>query len=269
MSQYNLDLISHELGRETIYQRSIDGYVNATAMCQAADKKFNDYRRLQNTKEFISELSSVAGIPATDLIEVVQGGNPSLQGTWVHPDVAIHLAQWCSPIFAVQVTKFVREWLQGTNTQQKQLQSWKHFHDRIDLTKNSVPAGYFGMFNEIGGMIVPMINSGVDLNEHTIPDISVGLTWAAYWKANNLEQQHGQRINYPHEYPVYYPQHAAGIKNAWCYPNTALAIFREWFRETYQKQKLPVYLTKKENAGHIDASTTNKLIDAFSPKKIK
>ena len=38
MSQYNLDLISHELGRETIYQRSIDGYVNATAMCQAADK---------------------------------------------------------------------------------------------------------------------------------------------------------------------------------------------------------------------------------------
>ena len=85
-------------------------------------------------------------------------------------------------------------------------------------------------------------------------------------KANNLEQQHGQRINYPHEYPVYYPQHAAGIKNAWCYPNTALAIFREWFRETYQKQKLPAYLIKKENAGHIDASTTNKLIDAFSPK---
>ena len=55
MSQYNLDLISHELGRETIYQRSIDGYVNATAMCQAADKKFNDYRRLQNTKEFVNE----------------------------------------------------------------------------------------------------------------------------------------------------------------------------------------------------------------------
>jgi len=93
MNQYNLDLISHELGRETIYQRSVDGYVNATAMCQAADKRLNDYMRLQNTKDFISELSSVAGIPATDLIQIVQGGNPSLQGTWVHSDVAIHLAQ--------------------------------------------------------------------------------------------------------------------------------------------------------------------------------
>jgi hypothetical protein len=40
-----------------------------------------------------------------------KGGNRATQGTWVHPDIAIHLAQWCNPRFAVQVSKWVRELL--------------------------------------------------------------------------------------------------------------------------------------------------------------
>lgn len=269
MDQYSLELIPHEVGTDTIHQRSKDGYVNATAMCTATDRKFNDYMRSKNTQDFITELLSVAGIPATDLIQTVQGGNPRLQGTWVHPDVAIHLAQWCSPVFAVQVSRFVREWMQGTTAQQKQLKSWQHFHDRVDITKNSVPMGYFGIFNEIAGMIVPMINSGVDLNEHTIPDISVGKTWGAYWMDSNFDAQYGQRMHYPHEYPTYYPQHAAGIKNTWCYPNTALGAFREWFISIYQKDKLPSYIGRKHKKGDIEASTANKLVDTFAPKKLK
>jgi hypothetical protein len=31
------------------------------------------------------------------------------RGSWVHPDVAIHLAQWISQIFNIKVTKWVRE----------------------------------------------------------------------------------------------------------------------------------------------------------------
>ena len=56
MSQYNLALISHEVDHQTIYQRAGDGYVNATAMCKAAGKKFNDYARLKASQEFIREL---------------------------------------------------------------------------------------------------------------------------------------------------------------------------------------------------------------------
>jgi hypothetical protein len=74
---------------------------------------FADYRRLSSTQEFLNELAAVAGIPATELVVTIQGGIPARQGTWVHPDVAVNLAQWCSPKFAVAVSRFVREWMQG------------------------------------------------------------------------------------------------------------------------------------------------------------
>lgn len=34
-------------------------------------------------------------------------GNHS--GSWVHPDLAVHLTQWISPVFALQVARWVRE----------------------------------------------------------------------------------------------------------------------------------------------------------------
>ena len=104
-------LIPHTINASVINQRAGDGYIHATAMCQAAGKKFNDYSRLDATQSFLSALSSDAGIPVTRLINSLQGGN-SIQGTWVHPKVA-HLAQWLSPQFAVQVTNWVYDWMSG------------------------------------------------------------------------------------------------------------------------------------------------------------
>ena len=106
-------LISRKVESVEISQDASNGYVNATAMCSAAGKKFNDYRRLAATEAFLGELSAVTGIPATELVSTVQGGRPELQGTWVHPDVAINLGQWCSPKFAVAVSQWVREWMSG------------------------------------------------------------------------------------------------------------------------------------------------------------
>lgn len=51
----------------------------------------------------------MAEIPATELLTITQGGDPKLQGTWCHPQIAIHAAQWISPQFSVQVTKWVYE----------------------------------------------------------------------------------------------------------------------------------------------------------------
>ena len=86
--------IDHMAENEIISQRINDGYVNATAMCKAARKKMSHYTALATTKAFVLELSSVAGIPATGLIQQTQGGSPQLQGAWVHPQTATHLAQW-------------------------------------------------------------------------------------------------------------------------------------------------------------------------------
>jgi len=157
MSQYNLALISHEVDQQIIYQRAGDGYVNATAMCKAVGRLFADYNRSKQAQEFLSALSDDMGIPISDLVQVIKGGEPHLQGTWVHPDVAIHLAQWCSPKFAVQVNKFIREWMQGENPLQKALSQWQFYIDRASLVNNSVPQNYFSVFKEAAPLMVTLI----------------------------------------------------------------------------------------------------------------
>ena len=92
-----------------ISSRPIDHYVNATQLCQAGGKKFNDWFRLDTTKELINELSAVAGIPVSGLVDTKRGGNnKTAQGSWIHPDLSIQLAQWISPKFAIQVSKWIR-----------------------------------------------------------------------------------------------------------------------------------------------------------------
>ena len=63
---------------DIITQRITDGYINATAMCKAANKTWSDYVRLTGTKAFISELSSVLQISQDGLIQSIQGGVPHL-----------------------------------------------------------------------------------------------------------------------------------------------------------------------------------------------
>ena len=97
------------LNNVVISSRPIDHYVNATHLCQAGGKKFNDWFRLDTTKELINELSAVAGIPVSGLVDTKHGGNnKTAQGSWIHPDLSIQLAQWISPKFAIQVSKWIR-----------------------------------------------------------------------------------------------------------------------------------------------------------------
>jgi phage anti-repressor protein len=94
-------------------QRRKDGYVNATAMCKAAGKRMTHYLENDTTRAFVVELAAVAGIPATDIFITKQGGIPQEQGTWLHPDAAVHFGQWLSPRFALAVSRWVREWMSG------------------------------------------------------------------------------------------------------------------------------------------------------------
>ena len=97
------------LNNVVITSRPIDHYVNVTQLCQAGGKKFSHWFSLDTTKELINELSADAGIPASGLVETKRGGNDKTkQGSWIHPDLSIQLAQWISPKFAIQVSKWVR-----------------------------------------------------------------------------------------------------------------------------------------------------------------
>jgi hypothetical protein len=86
-----------------------DGMVNATAMCKAGNKKFNNWFQLDSTKELITVLEGEilnTDIPAIKSFEVDKG---RYGGSWIHLDLAVQLAQWLSPIFAIQVSRWVRE----------------------------------------------------------------------------------------------------------------------------------------------------------------
>jgi len=103
-----LILSSLTINSITITSRCLDHYVNATELCQAGGKKFNHWYSLDTTKDLVKELSFDTGIPASKLVEVKRGGNNKRQGSWIHPDLAIQLAQWISPSFALQVSRWVR-----------------------------------------------------------------------------------------------------------------------------------------------------------------
>lgn len=111
--------------------------------------------------------------------------------------------------------------------------AWRQFHDRVSLTYNAVPAGYFSIFKEIADIIVHLGQSGLTISDKFVPDISVGRIWSDHWRKMNLQQRFGDRLKYDHNYPAYFPQAASNPQDCWCYPEMALGEFRRWVREDY------------------------------------
>lgn len=98
-----------ENGDEYIIPMREDGYICATSLCKASKKRLDNWMRSSETKAVIKLLMEKSNQPRDHLIHVIQGGNAKLQGTYIHPDLAINLAQWCSPAFSLQVSKWIRE----------------------------------------------------------------------------------------------------------------------------------------------------------------
>lgn len=99
-----------------ISRRTTDGYVNATAMCKANGKQWNDYWRTDRATAYLEALSTETGIPVSGLCLSLKGG--SNQGTWVHAQVAVDLARWISAPFAVWMDGWFLEELAGGRVSQ-------------------------------------------------------------------------------------------------------------------------------------------------------
>ncbi|MBS1029235.1 hypothetical protein [Gluconobacter albidus] len=151
--------------------------------------------------------------------------------------------------------------------------AWQQFHDRVSLAYNKVPDGYFSIFKEMSDMIVTLIQSGANIGSDFVPDISVGLTWSAYWKKSGLKDAHGDRREYIHSYPDYFPQAVSNPQKPYCYPDECLPAFRSWMREIYLPTKFPAYLEKKVKQGAIPPSFAElsilALTNKMDPSKLK
>jgi hypothetical protein len=107
------------------------------------------------------------------------------------------------------------------------------------LFSTRVPHGYFSIFKELSDIIVTPIRQGANIDDKFIPDISVGQHWANHWRDAGLEMIHGERIQYEHNYPSYFPQSASNPQPAYCYPDSCLGEFRRWMRNVYLQDKMP------------------------------
>jgi hypothetical protein len=157
----------------------------------------------------------------------------------------------------------------GYNPSQQALDKWKHFHDRVDMTQDAAPVGYWGVFREIAVMIVPMIRNGIMISDRVVPDISVGKAWSEFWKDNNMDEEIAPRTRYDHEYPDYYPQAKSNPQPSYAYPNAALGLFRDWLQKNYILTKFPKYLLGQTSKGALTMAVANKAIEAFGAKQIE
>ena len=89
--------------------RKEDGYIDVTNLCKAGRKEFKSWNRLEKTQAFLNVLSGSVGIHTDILIQSLTGGKNEDRKTWVHPQVAINIAQWISPEFDVKVSKWIFE----------------------------------------------------------------------------------------------------------------------------------------------------------------
>ena len=133
---------------------------------------------------------------------------------------------------------------------EKEEDVWRIFRDRVSLTYDAVPAGHFGIFKELSSLIVTLGLSGFHIDEHFVPDVSVGQAWAVSTGTSGRSQKsHGTRATYPHNYPPYFPQAASNPQLAACYPENALGEFRRWFQEDYIGEgRFKSYLLRKAEA---------------------
>jgi hypothetical protein len=94
------------LGGIEVISRVEDGYINATQLCKAGGKEFKNWNRTDKTKEFLETLATrekmrvymeekglVTFLPGPKkcLIDIKVDGDNDDRGTWVHPQVAIHI----------------------------------------------------------------------------------------------------------------------------------------------------------------------------------
>lgn len=238
--QLSLDLIPHKVGNEIISLRAKDGYVNATAMCKAAGKFWGHYRSSSPTDAFLDVLSADIGIPISKLVQSIKGGTPDLQGTWVHPQVAVHLAQWLSPKFAVMVSKWVYDWM--SNRAPDAARPMPYHLRRYVANQMNVPEGHFSILTELTqALIAPMEAMGYTLPEHLWPDISEGRMFCGFLR-KNYDLDTDALPTYLHSFederrkPIY----------AKAYPETLLGAFRKHFREVWLPEKAAAYFEKRD-----------------------
>jgi len=67
---------------------------DATAMAASYDRRLDNYWTAKGTVDIMNAISRAEGVSVSELRTTVTTGPIELRGTWVHEDLALHLAAW-------------------------------------------------------------------------------------------------------------------------------------------------------------------------------
>lgn len=95
------NIIIREINLHEIGQRKSDGYIDGKSLSTVANNDLQKFLNLTTTQEYISELSLHTKIPKSKLVAK----------EWVHPQIAIFLAYWLTPKFAIIVFGWIKQWI--------------------------------------------------------------------------------------------------------------------------------------------------------------
>lgn len=108
MKTFDTDQIV-QFDKYVLHARKEDGYINAGKLCAMCDKKFYNWMDNKRSKEFLKELELVFKESNIDKPLYINDRRNNYHGTFVHPLVAINIAQWASTKFEVRVVSWIYE----------------------------------------------------------------------------------------------------------------------------------------------------------------
>ncbi|WP_417595307.1 KilA-N domain-containing protein [Parasphingorhabdus sp.] len=233
-----LPLIEHKVEAVSIDQRANDGYINATAVCKASGKLLGHYLETKATKAFLKELSADIGIPISDLVQIIKGGHPQMQGTWVHPQVAINLGQWASPKFAVLVSKWTFEWMSGSA---KEAYQFPYHIRRYLINRSKIPATHFSMLDQMTFKLLGALESkGYVIPAKLMPDISLGRIFSGWLRDKGYDPD--SFPSYPHDFD----DGKRPTVQARLYPNDLMTDFNHKLDEWITSGEAMKYFKKRD-----------------------
>ena len=194
------------------------------------------------TIAFLKALEADAGIPVSELVQQIKGGRPELRGAWVHPRVAINLAQWLSPVFAVRVSKWVFEWMTGKLAREAMPEHVR----RYAINQHKIPLTHFSMLNQMTFRLLgPLEIQGYIVPASMMPDIALGRMFSQWLRTEGEKPE--SFPTYRHEFVDQRPTVDARL-----YPNEVMTEFnvqldnwlrgkaREYFGERDEAAILPL-----------------------------
>lgn len=119
-----------------------DGYMNATKLCKDAGKQFSHWSTNSGTKSYRKAVAKSTGIPDKSLSYVVTKGPKSTWGTFLHPDLMIKMAMWCSDEYSILVTRVMQKYhaKQAKKESKKLKKKIKKKDSQIDELKEMIRA---------------------------------------------------------------------------------------------------------------------------------